>query len=212
MPDKLFLETYPLYRKLNLSFGGIIGGQSAPPINVYCMRCESIQTFHGGWNTRTAELAAAGTVAHLAYVCSACKRYTHNFLIHFAETYDSVTKVGQFPPWDIVPDPALDRLAGDYAPILRRGLICESQGYGIGAFAYYRRIVEHVIGTLLDDIGALIPPEEAATYGRALAAAKDTIAAKDKIFLVKDLRESSLVNWTWRRGKVSYVLEVANER
>ena len=58
-------------------------------------------------------------------------------------------KVGQSPAWDIVMDKELESLLGDHAYFYKSGLICESQRYGIGAFAYYRRIVEEVIDELL---------------------------------------------------------------
>jgi hypothetical protein len=66
-------------------------------------------------------------------------------------------------------------------------LVCESQSYGIGAFAYYRRIVEEIINELLDEITDLIPEAEKPAYEEALAKAKETRVTQDKIDLVKDL-------------------------
>jgi hypothetical protein len=53
-----------------------------------------------------------------------------------------VQKVGQFPPWSIRVDRNAEQILGQHVEIYKRGLTCESQGYGIGAFSYYRRIVE----------------------------------------------------------------------
>lgn len=66
-------------------------------------------------------------------------------------------------------------------------MVCESQGYGIGAYAYYRRIIEEIIDSLLDSIADLIPESEKQQYLEALNKTKETIIAKGKIELVKDL-------------------------
>ena len=50
----------------------------------------------------------------------------------------------------------LKDLLGEHKDYFRRGLICESQGYGIAAFAYYRRIVEETIDLLLQQISDLM--------------------------------------------------------
>lgn len=79
----------------------------------------------------------------------------------------------------------------------KKGLVCESQGYGIGAFAYYRRITEDIIDELLDSISDLIEPEHKKEYDDALAKAKTTRATQDKIDLVKDLLPATLKPDGW---------------
>jgi hypothetical protein len=98
-----------------------------------------------------------------------------------------IMKVGQEPPWEITPDPALEQALGAYADYYKRGLVCESQGYGIGAFAYYRRIVEEIIDDLLADIADLMSGAEHERYLEALDQVKKTIVTQEKISLVKDL-------------------------
>ena len=90
-----------------------------------------------------------------------------------------------------VPD-NVNKMMHEYVAVFKRGLICESQGYGIGAFAYYRRIVELVIDELLDSIDALLAGDEKATYEKGLAKTKETRVASEKIDLVKDLLPASL--------------------
>jgi hypothetical protein len=68
-----------------------------------------------------------------------------------------------------------------------QGLACESHGYGIGANAYYRRIVEEIIDELLESITELIDPHEKSKYLEAIEETKKTIVAQEKIALVKDL-------------------------
>lgn len=78
-------------------------------------------------------------------------------------------------------------MLGAHKDYLKRGLICELQGYGIGAFAYYRRIVEAVIDKLLDSIPALLSGAELEAYRAALTKTKDTRVTQEKIELVKDM-------------------------
>jgi hypothetical protein len=106
---------------------------------------------------------------------------------------DYVMKVGQAPPWDITPDKALEKMLGTRSDYYRKALICESQSYGIGAFAYYRRIVEEIIDNLLAEITDLVEnDEQKETYQLALEQTKKTKIAQDKIALVKELLPDSL--------------------
>src|SRR5665647_904692 len=96
-------------------------------------------------------------------------------------------KIGQFPAWEIAGEPNVEKLLGKHAGYYKKGQVCESQGYGIGAFGYYRRIVEEVIDELLDEISELISGDELAKYKEALVKTKATIVTAEKIELVKDL-------------------------
>jgi hypothetical protein len=96
-------------------------------------------------------------------------------------------KIGQFPPWEVKGDANIERLLGPHADYYQKGLICESQGYGIGAFGYYRRIVEEVIDGLLEEVSHLLTGADLTRYQEALEQTKRTIVAQEKIELVKDL-------------------------
>ena len=96
-------------------------------------------------------------------------------------------KVGQDPAWEISPDKNLASVLGSRIDNYKKGLVCESQAYGIGAFAYYRRIVEESIDELLEGIQSILGGEELEKYSKALEQVKKTPITKDKIELVKDL-------------------------
>jgi hypothetical protein len=98
-----------------------------------------------------------------------------------------IKKVGQDPPWDITMNRNLAKELGEHADYYKRGLICESQSYGIGAFAYYRRIVEEIIDKLLAEIPNLMTGAEKEKYLEALKQVKTTRRVDEKIKLVKDL-------------------------
>jgi hypothetical protein len=78
-------------------------------------------------------------------------------------------------------------MLGDHKEYLTKGLACESQSYGIAALSYYRRIVEEIIDTLLDEIGTMISEEEREAYALALTDVKKTRITSEKIELVKYL-------------------------
>jgi hypothetical protein len=83
-------------------------------------------------------------------------------------------------------------MLGSRADYYEKGLISESQSYGIGAYAYYRRIIDEIIDELLDNIAELMADEERERYLEALEKTKKTTVTQDKISLVKDLLPSIL--------------------
>jgi len=161
---------------------------SKPPIRIHCHTCDCLQTFNMSneyYENYPYDSQFSGKVIRIVYLCSACKEYECFFLLQFAEDY--IMKVGQYPLWEIVPDKKLSELLGAHQDYYKKGLVCESQGYGIGAYAYYRRIIEEIIDSLLYSITDLIPESEKQQYLEALNQTKKTIVAQEKIELVKDL-------------------------
>lgn len=128
----------------------------------------------------------------LEYQCTGCKQQRFWFWIEVSTEPKWIRKIGQVPPWSIKTDKNLEKLVSAHQEHYRKGLICESQGYGIGAYAYYRRIVEEIIDELLESIESLIEPSEKENYLNSLEEMKKTIVAKEKIALVKDLLPSIL--------------------
>jgi hypothetical protein len=156
-----------------------------------CAMCRTNQTFtminqyHENYTISNTE--AGNEIVRAKYICMGCKEYERYFFIRVDEDRKSITKVGQYPPWDISGDDEIERLLGEHRDYFRRGLICEAQGYGIAAFAYYRRIVEEIIDLLLEQISDLMTDDEKEEYKEALEKTKSTRQAADKIDLVKDL-------------------------
>lgn len=196
MPNAMFLETFPLYRPMEVVIDHVLNKIPKPPIKMHCATCRSDQTFlmiNEYYHGRThANYPSGGEVVLAIYACAGCKNSHRHFLIKIAENRTSVQKIGQFPAWELKGDVNVEKLLGIHKSYVRRGLVCESQGYGIGAFAYYRRIVEETIDTLLDQIAGLLDGQELATYSEALALTKKTRVTADKIDLVKDLLPASL--------------------
>jgi hypothetical protein len=223
MITKQFLETYPLLRKLPVTFervyhtqyGGIkgtyINNLPKPAINLYCKICNSLQTFNMENDFEHFSLKSGlsfekytplGKILEARYLCASCNQHRYTFYIEFgtdktpkkdAETFSGwIRKIGQSPPSEINIDKNLEKELGKEASLYKKGLVCESQSYGIGAYAYFRRITETTIDELLDSITNLIDEQDKEEYEKALEKVKKTRVTEEKIELVQDLLPSSL--------------------
>jgi hypothetical protein len=160
-----------------------------PTIHMDCPTCKSGQTFAmiNDYSEGSTNLIVPGKVQRLVYQCVSCSKFSRYFLVKFDTEGNYVMKVGQEPPWDITPDPILAAMLGPQANKYKKGLVSESQGYGIGAFAYYRRIVEDVIDELLGAIPDLMSGDDRARFDKALDDVRKTTITQEKIDLVKEL-------------------------
>ena len=217
-----FLEEYPLYKQFKLgtpseakvSVTSMLGGSSGPArpvslvtgepkligaftVHMWCDLCRSSQTFtlvverDEPAATRTLELDRDG-VSLLVFRCAGCQETRRRFLVEFNQEQSWMRKVGQHPPWEAKLDRREADLLGEYEDLYKRGLACEGEGYGIGASAYYRRVVERVIDQLLESIKDLLDDSQQKEYGETLAQLqRDTVAA-NKIKCVKDYLPATL--------------------
>ncbi len=120
---------------------------------------QGYQPFEGGHSFIDTRVTRWPFIFYLCYKCSFCSTFERVFFIWMSEDRKALMKVGQFPLWDIGVSVNLNKMLHEHVDVFKRGLICESQGYGIGAFAYYRRIVELVIDELLNSIDELLAGE-----------------------------------------------------
>ncbi len=198
MITKDFLEEYSLFRKLKPeSMINDFRQWEKLPINMSCHQCKSIQTFNmtnNYWEDGHQEtnIRPGNRVLDLRFQCESCKSFERRFFVHINEALDTIYKVGQYPEWEIKMDKNLEKTLNKHSKTFRKGLVCESQGYGIGAFSYYRRITEEIIDELLDSIFELIEEEHRKEYQEALEKTKTTRVTQEKIDLVKDLLPSIL--------------------
>lgn len=200
MITKEFLEEYSLFRKLESEESdknSNVQNWDKTPINMGCSYCESRQTFNMTnefWQDgyRKTNLEAYNRVINLNYLCDSCKEFKREFYVFIDDDLNFIYKVGQYPEWQIKMDSNLEKVLNKHAKTFRKGLVCEAQGYGIGAFAYYRRITEDIIDDLLESISDLIDVENQAEYKIALEKTKTTRVTQEKIDLIKDLLPSIL--------------------
>lgn len=176
MPNKEFLEEYSLFRKFKTKISPFLSYIPTPAINMPCEVCASIQTFNlinDIWEfDGFLDASSNGKKIRMLYECQSCKKFTRQFDIFISPDLDYCYKFGQYPEWEIKMDKNLEKTLGKHSNAFRKGLVCLSQGYGIGAFAYFRRITEEIIDELLDSISDLIEVEHKEKFSEALAATK----------------------------------------
>lgn len=67
----------------------------------------------------------------------------------------SATKFGEIPSFGPPVPSRVISLIGPDRELFLRGRRCENQGLGIGAFSYYRRVVENQKGRLINEIASV---------------------------------------------------------
>jgi hypothetical protein len=213
MPYKIFFENYHLYENCDIDTPFHTTNIPCPPINLFCKECDSVQTFEFEYKTDRYNNTVRGfrdnsnqlskqarevpidsptikspssEITNITYLCAGCKKTKQFYSIRIDHDIKKIMKIGQFPQWDISIDKNLKKIMKNHEELYKKGLICESQSYGIGAFAYYRRIVEVIIDEILVKILEVVTEENKKDYMNVLEQAKQSHRADQKINIVKD--------------------------
>ena len=94
---------------------------------------------------------------YVRYQCSNCERTLKLYSLSVKidtidESQGTCYKFGELPPYGPPVSPKLIRLIQSDSDMFKQGRRCENQGLGIGAFAYYRRVVENQKNRILGEI------------------------------------------------------------
>ena len=184
-----FLQTFALHKPLKLDSPNDFRDYKWPALRMNCRKCGTEQTFVvAPGEIRRRSFPDNDHLALVQYTCAGCDSANQFFFLRITESGDTITKIGQYPTWSIAVPKALEQALGNRVEFYRKGLASEAVGYGIGAYGYYRRVVEEIIDELLDGIGTLIEEESRKQeYMIALAQTKSTRQTEEKARLVKDL-------------------------
>jgi hypothetical protein len=134
-------------------------GIATPDIRLHCPHeaCNGVRYFR--CISKPASLIRGEFVNDfLTYLCWNCQRTKKVFSLSVCWAKDTsfsgdAIKFGEDPPFG-PPTPArLIKLIGPDREIFLKGRRCENQGLGIGAFVYYRRVVENQKVRILKEIG-----------------------------------------------------------
>jgi hypothetical protein len=139
----------------NYSGGGRSPYLKCPDIRLHCDHCDGEHWFRGN----DVQLGSKEPhLEHLNYSCSDCQKQYKFFSLHVSDLTDAnkvgkVYKFGEFPKFGLpIPNKVLKLFSGADAQNFKKGRQCESQGLGIGAFSYYRRVVENHKNNIFDEI------------------------------------------------------------
>ena len=206
MIPKDFLEGQSLYVPYKITLENDVESLEFPNVNLFCPKCISEQTFKyytsylgpipSHQRTRSDDIfphtPIAGEVYLSEYHCAGCDDFKRFFLIKISENLDNIKKFGQYPEFDISTDKNIKKMLGKHGKIFINGRINEVHGYGIGAFAYYRRIVEVIIDDLLEKIWTLHSERDREKHQGKIKEIKESKDTGEKINIAKDILPDSL--------------------
>ena len=167
-----FLENTPpnQWRRVsNLSVSQHVGGYASvskeintPELELHCSPdlCNGVRFFRctGVFLSEGVYLREnSANYLHVTYQCSNCQRaqkvYSLAVILSTSEqSHGMCCKLGELPPYGPPVPSKLIKLIGPDRDIFLKGRNCENQGLGIGAFTYYRRVVENQKRRILKEI------------------------------------------------------------
>ncbi len=135
-----------------------------PNLKLYCHQCSGERNFSG-------EIAAEGEISYfydfnLIYTCNNCKEYikTYSIRLTCSDNHYFAQKFGEIPHFGEQTPAHLLRIIQKEKDNFLKGKACEDHALGIGAFAYYRRIVENswkdIIDKTITAVQILSPPDK----------------------------------------------------
>lgn len=126
-----------------------------PDIKLYCSICEGERNFRSNQFCGIS-LEDKKVNTHPRFVCGDCEQQEKIYSLHLVlgqERSITAYKFGEVPAFGVpVPNRLLRLFGSQDAKLFLKGRQCENLGYGIGAFAYYRRVVENHKNDLFDQI------------------------------------------------------------
>ncbi|MDE0017905.1 MAG: hypothetical protein OXU51_17115 [Candidatus Poribacteria bacterium] len=136
---------------------------------------------------------------YVTYQCSNCrinpKVYSLAVILLTGEqSYEMCCKLGEYPPYGPPVPSRLIKLIGPDREVFLKGRNCENQGLGIGAFTYYRRVVENQKNRILAEIVKVfekigVPQDKIDTLREAIKETQFSKALK----MAKDVMPESLL-------------------
>lgn len=176
--NKLLVE-FPLYRKMEIPQDLVdVWSWTERSINTTCKIDNTKQTFilsipkefreyYGKLSAdriclpqlQEDENGKLNYAIHIQGKCSFCNSYRLDYLINIFTTNGKkyyARKIGAYPPFEIKAEKnILNYLSEEHQEHYKKALMNFSTGYGIGAFAYLRRIVEETIRNIVQDVISL---------------------------------------------------------
>ncbi len=196
MITREFLENYPLNRKLDTdgkrAMEQVTGDEEPPTIRDLCSHCGETQTFRKTTMYPFLFGDDGPVVVAWQYSCAYCKQDIRVFLLEFNSEMTWVRKRGQWPAWKVKIGKRLEKALGLWRDLYIKGAACESESFGIGAFIYYRRVVDGIVDELLSQVSDSMNGEERVAFDAKVKEAERVRRADQKLDLVKDVLPESL--------------------
>ncbi|MYH69796.1 MAG: hypothetical protein F4147_06775 [Gammaproteobacteria bacterium] len=162
-----FLESTPPNRVIHISdlaerkqsrYGEYIAIRT-PEIQLHCdhERCNGVRFFRCISDNKKELNSEDYRFFYVTYLCSNCQRVRKTFSLAAELDTDNQLqgrcyKFGELPTYGPPVSPKLINLIGPDRDEFLKGRRCENQGLGVGAFIYYRRVVENQKNRILGEI------------------------------------------------------------
>jgi hypothetical protein len=129
-----------------------------PELELYCegSRCEGERTFVSGSKIKIHKRDEQERDIFLHYKCRNCSSIYKTFAVHMESQVSlskwRLEKYGEIPPFGPPTPPRVVTLVRNEKELFSLGRRCEHQGMGIGAFVYYRRVIESQRNRIFDEV------------------------------------------------------------
>ena len=161
-----FLENSPPYHQVMvsnlwyLSRSGISESYNLkkPDLRLMCEydSCNGIRFFEYNDSTGYINKTDKRNEIFIEYKCKNCEITLKSFSILifkiFKDGFGFVVKLGEWPPYGPKTPTRLLSILGSDKDLFLQGRRAEFHGLGLGAFTYYRRVVENIKNSLFDEI------------------------------------------------------------
>jgi hypothetical protein len=144
---------------------------SAPEISLHCYgkRCNGVRVFR---SSDSPHLSTDFEYVFVTYECRNCAQSHKTFSLLVLKSKNRVQKLGESPSFGPPVPARVMTLIGSDRELFLKGRRAELRGLGIGAFAYYRRVVEDKKGAIVEEIGKVAKrlgasPETLALFAEA---------------------------------------------
>jgi hypothetical protein len=177
-----------------------------PALRLHCSVCDGERTFRC-FTPIDVSVQSESANLYPTYRCGDCQQQikTYSLSIRFGEGSlfaqkkwheGEAFKYGERPPYGSPVPAKLLRLFGKDGPVFLKGRQCENQGLGVGAFAYYRRVVENHKNDIIDELIRVCETVDAPQQLTSeLIAARKEVSFSKAIDLVKTgLPQGLLIN------------------
>ncbi len=202
------LESWPLYRRFEytdpdrhfLDAEGETFGVLPQEIVLPCSNCKG----DGRWRRTGGGVGGEGRIYlnkephNASYTCNGCDRREIYFAFYWYLTPDGglFQKIGQYPPlhyFHVVSRDLATMLSDAGLKLYRQALSNRNSNFGIGAVAYLRRVVEHVLdGVLEPGPGNVSDADRRRQESGTLEQAGNSNSAEEKIALAAQILSAPL--------------------
>lgn len=171
---------------------------SKPELKLYCDSeiCKGERSFNSNYEAEKDGLDdEINNYKFMVYNCNNCGKYIKVFAIRILplKNNSKVFKFGEFPWFGSPTPPRLITIIREDKELFCKGRAAEDQSMGMGAFAYYRRVVENQKNRIFDKIiSATKKIDPDAPIIQELEAAKKETQFKNAVKKIKNKLPESL--------------------